>query len=476
MERKYNPVERLFSTDKYDKKIALIQGNEKFFSSRISIESCTYIELKRYIEGYAAYLKKRYNIQKGEKVFLLLPFSIDLYITILSLMYIGATIIFVEPWIKRDVFRKIVSGIEANKVIISGKGALIVKAIKLFGKKIEFILPPSEIEKYTSSPVSSEDVEDGKPAVITFTTGSSGIPKSVVRTYGLLRLQYEMLSRYIQDKECVDFISFPNLVLVNLYRFNTTVLPPRNFKGRTPLQKAYFHKLLKETGIKRIFLSVANLYDIADKRIFERIERIYTGGSIVDINFLKNFQILEKTQIFYGSTEIEPISVMEGKHIGTFKERGIVSGKPNSFLDIKIENIEEGIGEINVKFKVKGEGIPAAFIKTGDIGYMNKQGFLVLMGRKIDTFNYRGKWIYPYEILATLQRNNIRNLVIPYISQGKFLLIIEGKRSENLRKIIEDALNSISYYPEKFIFLKKIPRDPRHRTKVDYKALTGILR
>jgi len=190
---------------------------------------------------------------------------------------------------------------------------------------------------------------------------------------------------------------------------------------------------------------------------------------------LKDFQILEKTRIFYGSTEIEPISVMEGKHIEAFKERGIVSGKPDSSLDIKIESIENGIGEINVKFRIKGEGIPDAFIKTGDIGYINKQGVLVLMGRKIDTFNYKNKWIYPYEILSALQRNNIRNLVIPYILQDKFLLIIEGKRSENLKKIIEDTLNSISCYPEKFIFLKKVPRDPRHRTKVDYRKLKEIL-
>ena len=51
--------------------------------------------------------------------------------------------------------------------------------------------------------------------------------------------------------------------------------------------------------------------------------------------------------------------------------------------------------------------INSNFHRMGDIGYLNNQGYLYLVGRSSDVINVGGKKVYPYEVEELIQSINV---------------------------------------------------------------------
>ncbi len=122
----------------------------------------------------------------------------------------------------------------------------------------------------------------------------------------------------------------------------------------------------------------------------------------------------------YGLTETSPVVTAE-----TDKEKRPGSiGLPLPSLEVKIENKDkEGIGEITVKGpsvmlgyyeneKKTTEVLKNGWFSTGDFGYIDKDGFIFITGRKNDIIVLKnGKNVYPNEIEFLINK-------IPYVSES----------------------------------------------------------
>ncbi len=133
------------------------------------------------------------------------------------------------------------------------------------------------------------------------------------------------------------------------------------------------------------------------------------GSAAVDIQIVKFFESIGISMIQgYGLTETSPVIACEGDHI---KCPGSC-GKPLYNQEVRILGPDEnGIGEIATKgpnvmlgYYENEEANQEAFtqdgfFRTGDLGYMNKKGFLFITGRKKDVIVLsNGKNIFPQEI------------------------------------------------------------------------------
>ena len=115
----------------------------------------------------------------------------------------------------------------------------------------------------------------------------------------------------------------------------------------------------------------------------------------------------------YGLTETSPVISAENEH---FVRKGSV-GIPMRSLEVKIDNKDaDGFGEI----KVKGPTVMLGYYKnqeatdavlcdgwfnTGDLGYLDKDGFLFITGRKKDMIVLKnGKKIFPEEVETLVNR------------------------------------------------------------------------
>jgi len=130
----------------------------------------TYADFKARIVGAQHELKKR-SVGKGCKVLVFVPMSVDLYAILEALFSLGATVIFLDPWMKGKKMSQVIRQVQPDLFVVTKKInrlARLLPATWFLKKwKFEHVLPLDgnwEIER----------VQDAAHALITFTSGTSG--------------------------------------------------------------------------------------------------------------------------------------------------------------------------------------------------------------------------------------------------------------------------------------------------------------
>ncbi|HSL89207.1 MAG TPA: AMP-binding protein [Ignavibacteriaceae bacterium] len=181
----------------------------------------------------------------------------------------------------------------------------------------------------------------------------------------------------------------------------------------------------------------------AKKKVFKELHekfggsiRIFiAGGAAPDPLVAKGLRELGFTFIQgYGLTETAPILALN--RLDNFKDNA--AGIPLPGVEIKINNPDsEGIGEIFTKGKnvmlgyyknpkLTEETFENGWFKTGDLGYIDSDGFLHISGRKKNVIiSKSGKNIFPEEIEDILNRN-------PFIQE----CLVYGEKDEKQDEII----------------------------------------
>lgn len=141
---------------------------------------------------------------------------------------------------------------------------------------------------------------------------------------------------------------------------------------------------------------------------------IISGGAPLDKETARNFRELGIELVQgYGLTETSPVIAAESWE---FMRTGSV-GKPMASVDVRISDKDEnGIGEIQVRGKnvmlgyyeneeATNDVIKDGWFSTGDLGYLDKDGYLFITGRRKDMIVLRnGKKVFPEEIETLINR------------------------------------------------------------------------
>jgi long-chain acyl-CoA synthetase len=220
-----------------------------------------------------------------------------------------------------------------------------------------------------------------------------------------------------------DFVKYKpnNAVLVPLLveAFYKKVWSTANSTGKTGLLKALIRisNTLLLVGIDlraQLFKSVVSSFG-------GKVDVFFTGGAPIDPSYIRGLGDLGiKVLNGYGITECSPVVAVNRNY--HHKEGSV--GTVLSGVEVKILNPDEkGLGEICVKGDIvmlgyfkNDQATDAAFdqgwFKTGDVGYLDKEGFLFIAGREKNMIILNnGKNIYPEELEADLQCR------IPYIKE-----------------------------------------------------------
>lgn len=161
---------------------------------------------------------------------------------------------------------------------------------------------------------------------------------------------------------------------------------------------------LRKIGIdkrRKIFASLHNNFG-GNLRLF------VCGAAAVDPEVAKGYRDIGINFIQgYGITECSPIVTLN--KLEAFKDHA--AGLPLACCEVKIDNPNsEGVGEIickgdNVMLgyykdpEATAEVIKDGWFHTGDLGYIDKDGFVIISGRKKNTIIAKnGKNVYPEEL------------------------------------------------------------------------------
>ena len=482
------------ASKQYPTNLAIIESNT----------SITFEELREEVVSTASYFQDK-GIERGDRVLVFVPMSIDLYRVVLALFYVGATAVFLDEWVTKKRM-EICCEIADCKGFIGVRKANI---ISLFSKELRKIPVKLSLKQRGGSNLKMTQTNAEDSALITFTTGSTGTPKAANRTHGFLKEQFDALIDEIEPSSTdIDMPVLPIVLFVNLGIGCTSVIAEVKMKKLHKLKTEKLINQIKANNVSRITASPSLINKLSEfvleKKIpLSSIQKVFTGGGPVFPDeaglYLKAFPNA-KTKIVYGSTEAEPISSINAEElVSTLIDKGLAVGNIYHKTQLKIIPFEDNVISVKTDYELekrelgsgkKGEIIVAGnhvlksyfnnqkafernkivthettWHRTGDSGFI-QNGKLFLIGRCEQIIQQNGKTYSPFVIEHQLKQIEGITLGTVLSKNNQLNLVVESNLS---KEIIEKKLYNFDY--ENLTVLKKIPRDPRHNTKIDYGRL-----
>lgn len=480
------------------------------------------------------------GLAPGDPALILCPMSSDLYVTLIGLFRIGAMAMFVDPSAGRPHLERCCRLLAPKMFLGSAKAHL----LRVISPSIRRIPRQAVIGSWLPIPGTSSvtsrmtgamraqvaPVDERTPALVTFTSGSTGEPKAAVRTHGFLLAQHAVLedSLALAPGE-VDLTTLPIFVLANLASGVTSVIPDADLRHPGRIEPGPVFDQLRRLEQRhhlapsRIAASPALLARLAvptreRPTPLAAFTRIFTGGAPVFPSLLAALHsaapFADVTAV-YGSTEAEPIAHVTWREIGAADRHamrtgaGLLTGHPVASIQLRIlpdrwghpiapltlpdldalalpageageivvsgphvlTGYLHGQGDEETKFEVDGR----RWHRTGDAGYLDADGRLWLLGRcsaRID--DSRGR-VYPFAVECALDGIAGVKRTAFLTHDGRRVLAAELEPAASADT--SDTLRAAAAWahPDDVRIVERLPVDARHNAKIDYPALRKLL-
>jgi len=425
MKYKFNNFYELiaFHAKKRKNKVALLVDETKI----------TYAEIKERADKLAAFLVDK-GVKEGDKVALFLRNSPEFIYSIFAISKIGAVLVPVNTFLKDEELSYILKDSGSSVLIASAIHDKVVNHSQA-STLCNFIIWEGDedvkgekhldfSEALQSNSVVEHKVRDLEDtAVIVYTSGTTGKPK------GAMLSNKNIISNVYSGQKTVNVKARDRgivfLPMFHSFTFSIGVMLPLSVGASIVIIKSItpFSNIFKQTLTKRVtlFFGIPDVYNaLAKAKLpwyfmwFNRIRAFISGASALQPKTLdamakkfKRATLLEG----YGLSEASPAVCMN-----TYKKQKVGSvgtalyGYEMKIVDAEMNELPHGgIGDIIVKGdnvmqgylgrpEATSETIVNDWLLTGDMGYMDDEGFLFIVDRKKDLIISKGINIYPREI------------------------------------------------------------------------------
>ncbi|WP_088042942.1 AMP-binding protein [Bacillus sp. EAC] len=516
----------------YLKKTALKYPNKKalnFLGKEMTFNEI-YIQSLR----FANYLRNL-GIKKGDRVAIMLPNSPQAVIAYYGILFADAIIVQTNPlYTERELeYQMNDSGAVAiicldlliNRVYSVKKATNLqhifvtgVRDYLPFVKKILYPLSkqpkapeiPSDhsIHQFNyimqvSAPIetdlSNTSIDD--VAILQYTGGTTGFPKGVMLTHKNLASNTLMSEKWLyksrkgQEKiltvlpffHVYGMTACMNLSIMCAYEM--IIIPKFDASQMLEAIKKYRPTLFP--GAPTMYIALLNHPDLS-KYDISCIHSCLSGSAALPVEVQEQFEKVTGGKLVegYGLSEASPIT--HSNFLWDKRVSGSI-GVPWPNTDAKIVSLETGeevpvreIGELIVSGPQVMKGYwnrpeeTAATLKdgwlfTGDLGYMDEEGFFYIVDRKKDMINAGGFNVYPRDVEEVLYEHEaVQETVVigipdPYRGETvkAFIVLKEGKF------VTEAELDEFS---RKYLAAYKVPRHYEFRNELPKTAIGKILR
>jgi olefin beta-lactone synthetase len=449
-------------------------------------------EAQRTAAGLAAH-----GVKPGDRVLLLVPMGIDLYISLLGLFHLGATAMLIDP---AGPVEEILRRYPPTALIGVPKAQLLrLKYAALRGLKLYIStgLCPLPHRRLSGLEGPIPTVDPGShPALLTFTTGTTGAPKAIARGHGFLRAQHRVLSGHMAlGPGDVDLPTLPVFLLHSLAGGATCVIPDADLRAvghvepGPVIRQIETQNVTSTSGSPAFFQQIADALEATGKTLVG-LKHIFTGGARVPsglIDQLARVAPNAELHIVYGSTEAEPIAVLDARknrdRLAESERQGLgaLVGTPVPDIQIRIDTPHDGPGEVLVagphvnpgylddpeaEARTKVRDGQTIWHRTGDVGRLDGSGDLWLVGRVGE--DVAGLW--PLMAEGAAER-------MPYVRraglaavQGEPVIAVElSDAPADWEAQVRSATGA------RAVEVEAIPVDPRHNAKVDRDRLAALI-
>ena len=433
-------------------------GNREFISWEDSLtKETTTITYKEYGEftNKTANLLYNLGVRKGDIVSILLPNSLEMTYFALGVQKIGAIFGPVNTMLKRNELQYIINNNESKILVINvefiedineiRKDLPYLEKVILIGDSSDDMLNYSELmEKSSSSdPPQVEIDEKEDPAFIVYTGGTTGFPKGALLTHYNVIWDNKMALKVNQDQEIGD-VNLSEAFIDNKYKYKALVVNPMfhvnalisslfltfSMGGAILLTRKFsasnFWRLIEKYRITNsmvvptvlaILLKIGK--EVKEKYNTSSLLGIVSAAAPLPIELQKEFESTFNIAIIPGGLGMTEVSSACFSFPDDKRIPGSVGMPINGVEALIVDQNNPDpnhpfepntVGEIIIKGPnvMKGyfknpEGNAAVFLdggwlRSGDLGYFNEDGYLFMGGRAKDMIIRGGENIYPIEI------------------------------------------------------------------------------
>jgi len=398
----------------------------------------TYWELIRLAKRYANYLMSL-GIASEDRVALVMPQGAELAALHLAVYAVGATALPMSSLYGPDTYLHILSNSGARAIVVADEFAGAIRQVRADLPDLEFVVIHGEAQleelrlaEAAEFPASFEpmDVSAEHPALLLYTSGSTGHPKGALHAHRILdgyMLTFRLFFNIAFDEATVFYtpsdwawvgglldILLPALVLghpvvADEQRFS----PERSFTVMGG--NGVTHAFLTPTALKMM----AQVDDPVDNFDLQ-LEVIASGGESVaeEVHRWCEAELGAVINEFYGLTEVNHLV---GGCAALWPGRAGLMGRPYPGRAVAVLNeggepvVVDEIGEIGVRPgdptqmlrywknpEATASRLKDGWIMTGDQAIIDEDGYIRFLGRDDDMISSAGYRIGPAEVEESL--------------------------------------------------------------------------
>jgi len=409
-----------------------------------------------------------------------MPLGIDLCAGLIALWRVGAVAVFPDISLGLYGLRQAIEAVRPQAFLAQGR-------LRMLTFVYPELMSSLQLRTQDRHPASDaiEAMADHDPAMISFTSGSTGKPKAIVRSHRVLADQSACVGSILRSaKPEIDLIAFPMFVMANLSIHGTSVLPPWNLRRPDRVSARRIASVIARHHVTRALIPPATCESLVDASGVH-LNEILTGGGPIYPDLLDRLSAEVRAKdivLIYGSTEAEPIAhqrlseMTEEERCAMRSGGGLLAGTPIPEVRVRLvdgeiivtgQHVNKGYLNSNDDSSTKIREGGEVWHRTGDLGRMDDEGRLWLLGRREAFAN----GLFPFAVEAAARSWTKVSCAALLCLNGRSVLAIEGDR--RLRKEWQE--NSRRFGDVPIFVLRKIPKDRRHRSKIDYPRLIGLV-
>lgn len=344
------------------------------------------------------------------------------------------------------------------------------------------------------------ELDENSAAAMCYTSGTTGNPKGVVYSHRSSYLHaLSTCTANALDVSCGDVV----LPIVPMFHANAwglpyaalmagadLAMPDRFLDGTSLIELIETRRPTVAGAVPTIWNDVMHCLEKAPGHDVSSLRLVACGGSAVPVSLMRAFEDEHDVYIqqAWGMTETSPLATVAKPLPGVSEERHwqmrATQGRPMCGVEIRIVDDEgnrlpddgKAVGELEVRgpwitggyyLGRDAEKFESGWLRTGDVGVVDPDGFVTLTDRAKDVIKSGGEWISSVELENLLiahpavleaavvgvpdERWQERPLAVVVLDEGA------SADPAELREFLADKVVRW-WLPERWTFIDQVPR------------------
>jgi len=489
----------------------------------------SYAEWDRDSRDFAAFLVEEANCRQGERVAIMLPNMLAYPVAFLGTLRAGLTVVNVNPlYTPRELQQQladsgatvivimenfahkleaVIADTKIRHVVVARLGDFVPLfkrwAFNFANSYIRHAVPDWRFDTFTMLQDAcdrppSDRYQDAKPhagdvALLQYTGGTTGVPKGAMLTHRNLVANTLQCCAWTApgikaERECV----LTPLPLYHIFSLTANLLSFAVFGGLNLLipDPRDLNRLIRTmrgtritamSGVNTLFNALINVPDFATID-FKDLRIAIGGGAAIQSEVARRWREITGSPLIegYGLTEASPVVCINpvfNPKIGTV-------GQPIPSTEVSIRDDNGGLlavgepGEVWVRGpqvmlgywgrpdETKAVLTTDGWLRTGDVGVLDAEGFLKLLDRKKDMINVSGFKVFPNEVEdVVMQHPGVLEAAVigvpdPRTGQGVKLFVVRRDPALDKAALTKFLHGSLAGYkvPSVIEFVDHLPK------------------